>query len=456
MSIATTPQLVSGAFTSWERVRTPYRVRRLAMWLCISLVLLLVALLCVPWQQTSRGTGNVIAFSPTERAQTVEAPIYGRVVRVAEGLAEGMHVEQGQFILEIRDVDTERAQRLESQVNATKDKATFCEQKVATYRRQVLDLQEAKQMLIEACKSLVAEAERKVDAELQGVKAAEAALAQTKSNYERQQTLFDAGVLSGTSLEKDLRSYEESQAKLKAAQAYVQGAREYLSAKKAELEQKSREAETKIDYARASEQEAQGEWALVRKELAEIEGKRAQFESRHITASRDGFLFRLFVNENAEMLKEGDPLFTIIPETDERAIELWVDGNDVPLTTPGREVRLQFEGWPALQFAAGWPHAALGTFGGEISSVDATDNGSGKFRVMVRPLPDEKWPEPELLRQGVRANGWVLLNQVTLGYELWRQINGFPAVYGDGSGKEKSGDKSEKSEKPNKKIKLPK
>ncbi|MEI6541633.1 MAG: hypothetical protein WCO86_19235 [Planctomycetota bacterium] len=28
--------------------------------------------------------------------------------------------------------------------------------------------------------------------------------------------------------------------------------------------------------------------------------------------------------------------------------------------------------------------------------------------------------------QGVRANGWVLLEQVPLWFEVWRQLNGFP------------------------------
>jgi hypothetical protein len=26
----------------------------------------------------------------------------------------------------------------------------------------------------------------------------------------------------------------------------------------------------------------------------------------------------------------------------------------------------------------------------------------------------------------VRAHGWILLNRVSLAYELWRQFNGFP------------------------------
>ena len=34
--------------------------------------------------------------------------------------------------------------------------------------------------------------------------------------------------------------------------------------------------------------------------------------------------------------------------------------------------------------------------------------------------------EHRYLRQGVRANGWILLDQVSLGFEIWRQFNGFP------------------------------
>ena len=59
----------------------------------------------------------------------------------------------------------------------------------------------------------------------------------------------------------------------------------------------------------------------------------------------------------------------------------------------------------------------------------ATDDGKGKFRVLV--LPDEttqEWPNERFLRQGVRANGWVLLDRVPLWYEIWRNMNGFPPV----------------------------
>jgi hypothetical protein len=107
-------------------------------------------------------------------------------------------------------------------------------------------------------------------------------------------------------------------------------------------------------------------------------------------------------------------------------VELWVDGNDIPLITLGCKVRLQFEGYPSIQFG-GWPELAVGSFAGEVALMDATDDGKGHFRIVVRPdLAELPWPADRFLRQGVRTNGWVLLARVTLGYELWRIFNGFP------------------------------
>ena len=57
-----------------------------------------------------------------------------------------------------------------------------------------------------------------------------------------------------------------------------------------------------------------------------------------------------------------------------------------------------------------------------------------------------QWPGNRWLRQGVRANGWVLLQRVPLWYEVWRQLNGFPPVVADAEpvrGKAKSGGKSD-------------
>jgi hypothetical protein len=128
-----------------------------------------------------------------------------------------------------------------------------------------------------------------------------------------------------------------------------------------------------------------------------------------------------------------------------------VSGNDMPLIQEGDKVRLQFEGWPAVQFV-GWPSVAVGTFGGKVSRIFPSDDGKGNFLVLVTPdnhfAREDGWPDSRYLRQGVRANGWVLLNEVRLGYELWRQLNGFPPVVSD--------QEPDKQDNKNDKVKLPK
>jgi hypothetical protein len=126
-----------------------------------------------------------------------------------------------------------------------------------------------------------------------------------------------------------------------------------------------------------------------------------------------------------ETIKEQEAVVTVMPANPSVAVELYVKPMDVPLLAIGREVRLEFDGWPALQFS-GWPNVAVGTFGGTISVIDAVDSKAGKYRLLVSPRAgDSLWPVQ--LRQGSSVYGWAMLDDVPIWYEIWRQLNGFPA-----------------------------
>ena len=80
-----------------------------------------------------------------------------------------------------------------------------------------------------------------------------------------------------------------------------------------------------------------------------------------------------------------------------------------------------------------------------MTAIDATDNGMGEFRVVVQPdNSDMAWPNEQYLRQGVRANGFILLKQVPLWYEIWRKLNGFPPTVAKPQTQDKSGGKDKK------------
>ena len=81
--------------------------------------------------------------------------------------------------------------------------------------------------------------------------------------------------------------------------------------------------------------------------------------------------------------------------------------------------------------APGWAGSSSASSGAGVRQVDAASGGGGKFRVLVEPeqrLVGDPGPDPQFLRQGNQAIGWVFLNRVPLGYEIWRRLNGFPPV----------------------------
>lgn len=157
----------------------------------------------------------------------------------------------------------------------------------------------------------------------------------------------------------------------------------------------------------------------------QMQSKFTRQESQLVTAPVDGTIVRLQVGTSSVVVSQGQVLAVFVPKSDQLSAQIFIRGRDLPLVYEGRTVRLQFEGWPAIQFS-GWPSVAVGTFGGAVTFVDQTATPEGLFRVIVVPEKGQKWPDPRFIRQGTRVNGWVLLNKVSLGYELWRQFNGFP------------------------------
>jgi hypothetical protein len=105
------------------------------------------------------------------------------------------------------------------------------------------------------------------------------------------------------------------------------------------------------------------------------------------------------------------------------AVEMYVEPIDLPLMAVGESVRFTFDGWPAIVFS-GWPGASHGTYGGTVRAIDNFISPNGKYRIVVVPDQKEQWPSG--LRVGTGANGFALLRDVPIGYELWRQFNGFP------------------------------
>ncbi|MFC4348607.1 HlyD family secretion protein [Kordiimonas lipolytica] len=184
-----------------------------------------------------------------------------------------------------------------------------------------------------------------------------------------------------------------------------------------------------LEQARLRIESLRGDTADASAQLNRLDIGLSRGSTQMVKAPRDGFIHRVLAGDTATFVKAGDPVATFIPEKVERAVELYIDGRDIGLARLGDRVRLQFEGWPVVQFS-GWPSVAVGTFGGRIVAIDPAAGTGGRFRVLVSEDPDDlPWPDNRLLRLGAKARGWITFETVTVGYEVWRQLNNFPAEF---------------------------
>ncbi|MDP3561787.1 MAG: HlyD family efflux transporter periplasmic adaptor subunit [Legionellaceae bacterium] len=250
-----------------------------------------------------------------------------------------------------------------------------------------------------------------------------------KKWYVNEGSQVDAGDLIVKIHDNDPKLLSRLELEKNAILLRIEAAQQSLAAGQANLDRQKKLYTQGINSKRQYEL-AQIEYAKYKNDLAQanidkinIDVLIARQETQAVKAHVPGIIFKRLTGEESVVVKAGDVLAEIIPQTKSRAVELWVDGNDIPFVRIGQIARLQFEGWPAVQFR-GWPQVAVGTFEGKVSFIDATDNGLGVFRVVI--VPSEPWPNIAFLRQGVRVHGWVQLGQVPLWYEIWRQFNGFP------------------------------
>jgi adhesin transport system membrane fusion protein len=408
--------LNAAATPGW--LKTPGRL------LGLGIMTLVLALIFVPWVQSSYGEGQVVAYSPVDRPQEIHAPITGRVAEWH--VIEGSHVEKGQLLVELIDVDPLYLTRLEENRRNIEDTLTAAQARAEAYERQEKAYEEARQLKIQSAQLKVKMAEQKLTAIDQEIEAARAQVTTTDQNIKRRRDLFQQGLVSERDVELAELDLANARAKLNqtiAKRTEIEAEKSSLSA---DVLRVGSEELGKIASSHAEMRKARSEEAKAREELVKLDVTLSRQRSSTITAPRSGTILWLNGHLGGNLVKAGDPLVVLVPDNTEPAAELWVDGNDVPLVQVGRKVRLQFEGWPAVQFS-GWPQVAVGTFGAKVAFVDATSRQDGRFRIVLRPdADDEPWPDQTYLRQGVRAVGWVLLDEVSLGFELWRQLNGFP------------------------------
>ncbi len=414
-------------------VNTPKRYRLVRNYLLVFLGIFLI-ILCLPWQQNVQGKGKLTPFSMADRPQTIPSILAGRIDKWF--VQEGQFVKKGDTICVITEAkekffDPKLLSRTSNQIANKEDAVDAKKQKIINLQKQIEALKNSLKFKLEQSKNKVKQVRFKVAAEKAGYEAAQVNLKLAQDQYTRLEGLFNKGLASLTELQNRNNKTQEATAKMVEAENKYNSVQNELI--NAEIELNSVEADyiDKISKAESVVNETTGELLESRAEISKMQIELSNLELRSgfyvIRAPQEGYIVKAYKSGIGENIKEGEALISIVPSKARMAVELYVRAMDLPLMQKGVKVRVQFDGWPALVFS-GWPNAGVGTFGGIVQVIDRVNSANGQFRVLVVPDPnDEPWPEQ--VRAGSGVYGWAMLKNVSIGYELWRQFNGFPPDY---------------------------
>lgn len=401
--------------------------------------------LFLPWTQNIQATGKLTTLRPEHRPQTIHATIAGRVEKWY--VMEGQKVRAGDTIVYLSEVkadyfDPEIVQRVGNQVQAKESAILSYDGKVAALESQIAAMERELTNKTQQIENKIRQAELKIESDRAGVEQANVDIQIARRQFDGIKNLYDKGLKSLTELEEKKAKLQESEAKLIGAQNKLASSQNDLDIYKTEWQLVRNEYANKIAKTQSDKFSTLSEKYDAQGSVNKLRIERENYSRRsgfyHILAPQDGYVVQAITPGIGEIVKEGDPVVSILPADYELAVEMYIRPMDLPLISVGRQVRFLFDGWPAF-FFSGWPGISLGTFAGRVVAIDRNISTNGKFRVLVAPDPTDQ-PWPEALQVGGGARGIALLKNVPLWYELWRILNGFPPdLYQEGNSDTKPG-----------------
>jgi len=411
-------------YKSLELIRISKVVKRVGI-ITFLLIVFFISILFLPWQQNIKGYGELVAYFPEERPYKVYAPINGFIDEIL--VPEDRFVEKGTPLIRMRDLDKNFFENMETVIKNLENQIKILSKSITILKDKQKTLEEKLKIGVNAYENKAIKVKNKIKI-LQNKKVAlEKNYEITKINYERIKRLYKEGIESKRKLELEENKLLKAKADYENVNLEIKIYQRELEITNQEKEKFIREINTKILETQKEIQNTLNKIKELNQKLTKEKIKLSRYKTATIVAKEDGYIVRMLKNDKNQYIKKGEPLFIFSPKAKSRAILVKFRPVDMPLVKEGLPVRIQFEGWPALQIP-GWPQINVGTFSGHIDKVDPiTFKDGGYFAFVAEDYKDE-WPPPESLKIGTKATVWVRLSTVPIWYEIWRQVNAFPPI----------------------------
>ena len=228
-------------FPAYHMVRTGRIVRLIGRITFLLLILFIVAMIFVPWRQTARGYGMVVAKDPQQRAQVVVSPTKGVVSWVKEGIREGTYVTKDTELLRLTPIAADLVEQQNNQIRVLMEKeASAMDSMKRAKENETNQMQAGRNTATSLDKELEA-TKQKWNKAKQDVLAAEAELNDKQNQLVVAEKIFPQGLISKQELVTKQQAVKVARAKYLGLEAAEQEQYESLLAKQEEIEAKKQE-----------------------------------------------------------------------------------------------------------------------------------------------------------------------------------------------------------------------
>ena len=393
-----------------------------------------VFIMFLPWTQNIKTQGNVSTLYQEQRPQKLNSPIPGRIIKWY--VKNGDVVKKGDTILQISEIkddylDPLLVERTQEQVQAKKGVREYYNAKISTTENQIAAITAAKDLKLNQIKIKIAQLQNKLKAEQAELTAVNNELKIAQDQLNRQNKMYEEGLVSLTQLQQRNVSYQNALAKKTSAENKLAQTQQEIAAQNIEQNAVIQEYTEKLSKTEGDRFQSMGQVAGSTGDIAKLENQVATYKVRkglyYILATQDGQITQLAKAGIGEIVKDAETIGIIVPKKIDYIAEIYVKPVDLPLIRENQKVMLTFDGFPAIVFS-GWPNSSYGTFSGKIIAIENSISENGLFKAIVAEDKTQKrWPPN--MKIGTGASGIAILNDVPIWYEIWRNINGFPPDY---------------------------
>lgn len=398
--------------------------------LAIGAVVFLITLF-IPWTQNVRSSGSVTTIKPNQKPQTINSSISGKIEKWY--VQEGDIVKKGDTIAQISEIKAEYLNpeilnNTKEQLDLSISKSNSYKSKIESQNNQLRALKSQRDLKLQQNRIKLQQFRLKIEIDSMQYLASKADYVTALNQYERMDSLYDMGLKSLTDLEKrNLKKQETNAYLISARNKWVNTKSDLINLQienaniRTKYENDASKINAEIFTSLSNQLETQSSVSKLKNKYSNVSIRQGMY---FILAPQDCYVTKTFYSGIGETVKEGSKLLSIMPREYQLAIQLYIDPIDLPLIEEGRAVQVQFDGWPAIVFS-GWPEASYGTYQGTVYAIDQFISENGKYRVLVKE-DSSNYPWPKALRFGGGTSNLIMLNNVPIWYELWRNINGFP------------------------------